>query len=619
MRDCPLSIVGVDVRNFVRPASSDIVVHHQAIYKARCAALIDVAGGRAITAAAKHHGVDPRTVGRDCEIAMELALDGLRVGFRACIPFRHRRPKLAPAEALIEAPITKGPYAFSQLLMRCVKLKKLVDDYKGALPGGNRKVRTFDRLFGQFKATVRAELSDKDYPFTVKDEGRRALLTYIKRVRLARLEAGAADVEDSQPNVVRFSQLFHLAPLDRIEFDAHKVDVDWHLNLEAPNGKFAKRHIECVTLLAAICAVSRYLLGYVLVLGSYNRLDVLRLFHRVLSPWHPRQLIVPDMQYPVGAQLGLPVNEHGEGPRGVAIAGDNALAHHADVCVENLVAHYRGILNFGPAHVPEVRPYVEALFRLLEQGALRQIAGGFQPETRTHGKTRTSFLSADDHPFHYEGLADLMDVIAAGYNVTPHSGLGGRTPASVLNTHLASGWSWYSSDALADASRLTTMRFFPRIRGDGSTGRLPFVQYYDAHYRSQKLMGRRDLVGQRFPAEANLEDLRHVVLLNPEDGAPWSRLTALPPWDRTPHDLHLRQQIIRARNRGLLELVGSRDAIEAYHAFTREQAAQGKASPDLYARVDAQFKPSSLATNEASTRPVVLPRRGPTSFAHRKD
>lgn len=620
MRNRYLAIVGENVLSFVRPHAEELPEPHRALYEARCAAVIDVAGGVPVTTAGRHHIVDPRTVGRDCEIAMEMALDGLRVGFRACIPFKHRCPKPLPSGVCADPqPILKGPHAFSRLLVACTKIKKLVEEYKGALPDGERKVRTFDRLVDQMHAAARAQFGGQGYPFTAKDEGRRALLSYLKRIRQARLSVGAADVEDSEPNVTRFSQIFHLAPLDRIEFDAHKIDTDWVFAIEAPNGKCALRRIECVTLLAAICASSRYLLAYVLVLGTYNRLDVLSLFHKVLSPWQPRELIVPDMYYPEGAQLGLPINDQGAGPRGIVIAGDNALAHHADVCIDGLVNHHRGILNFGPAHTPEVRPIIEAFFRLLEQGALRQLAGAFQPETRSNSKTRTSFLRAEDHPFHHEGMADLMDVVAAGYNVTPHAGLGERTPASVLNTHLASGWSWYCSDTRTDASKLTTVRFPAKIRGEASIGRLPFIQYYDVHYRSQKLNGRRDLVGRSLTAEANLQDLRHIVLLSEDDGTPWSRLTALPPWDRSPHDLHLRQQIMRARRRKLLEIVGSRDAIESYHNLTREQALRGTAPPDLYARVDAHFRPAAVSTADASAASAVVPRRGRTTFAHSKD
>lgn len=612
-------IVGMDIRTLVRPDARDIPEQHRASYSARCQALIDVAGGLAVAVAAKTHGVDPRTVARDSETATEPASDGSLIGFRACVPYRNRRTGSCSSDDYVEAPHKKAPHAFTRLLRSYPRARDLADKYVGALPTGNRKVRSFDRLFDHFRAAVREQHGTSGYPFDVADEGRRALLNYLKRLRRERLEAGASEVESVEPNITRFSQIFHLAPMDRVEFDAHKVDVDWEVTLTANNGKTARRRFQSITVLAAICAASRYLLAYVLVLGAYNRLDVLRLFHKVLSPWRPRQLLVPNMGYVEGATLGLPVNDRGVGPRGVVIAGDNALAHHAHICVDNLLAHHRGVLNFGPAHVPEIRPIVESFFRILEQGALRDLAGGFQPKTRSDGKVRTSFVRAEDHPFHHEAFEDLLDVIASGYNCTPHSGLGGRTPASVLGTHLASDWSWYCAGAPEDAAQLTTVRFTAHIRGGFKSGKAPFVEYCGAIYRSLKLSGRPDQAGKDFPAAVNLLDLRHVILLNPYDGAPWTRLRALPPWDRTPHDQHLRQQIIRAKTRGVLSLAGSRDAIEAFHAFTREQALAGHSPPDLHARVDAVMRAVSTEAGETRNPAPTFPRGERTSFANTKD
>ena len=131
-------------------------------------------------------------------------------------------------------------------------------------------------------------------------------------------------------------------------------------------------------------------------------------------------------------------------------------------------------------------------------------------------------------------------------------------------------------------------------------------------------MGRWDLLGRRFRSEVNIEDLRYLVLLDSDTGCPWSRLTALPPWDRSVHDLHLREQIIRARNRGLLEINGAQDAIEAYHAFTREHALSGATPPDLFARISSQ-SPRQNAPTSGRPPQVVRPRSGFTSFSNSKD
>jgi putative transposase len=613
-----LDIVGYDLRQFVRPFDDLIPARHRLSFQKRCKALEDVAGGASISAVAKHHHINHRTVRNDAKKAMQMGPDGRLLGYRACIPYRFRKRAIDTQSSPVP-PHHKYACALTRLLASDSRIQKCADGYKGRLPDGRSKCANFDRHVKNFLALVRSVHGDDVYPFNTSDQGRRALLRYHQRKRQALRDAGAAEVEATEPSIKRFNQLFTLAPLDRVEFDAHKIDVDWSIEIPRPDGHIVTRTIQCISLLALVCAVSRYLISFVLVLGAYNRLDVLRLFYRALTPWRPRELLVPSMAYPEGAQLGLPADALGNLPRGNLIAGDNALAHHAELTVDNLLHHHRGILNFGHAHVPEGRPIIEAFNRRLEQGALRNIAGGFQPETRANGAKRaTSCLRATDHPLHWEALLDLIDVIAAGYNVTPHSGLNNRTPASVLDTHLASQWTWKATDSSHDAKQLTTVRFTARIRGDKSSGRHPFVQFQEAHYRSQRLMGQWTLVGREFPAELNFEDLRHIVLLDPDDGTPWSRLTALPPWDRSRHDLHLRQQIIRARKRGLLEITGSADAIEAYHDFTREQALSGEQAPDLYAQSETQRTPLST-TSFNWQPPAVTPRAGFTSFAHRKD
>jgi len=618
-------IVGVDLRTWPRPPVDGIDEEYQASYLSRCNALQAVAGGMSFRAAAARYGADPRTVANDAEKAPQLHTDKKPLGFRACIPFRHRLPKPPSDKTVPVAPPTKGAaYSFSRLLDAYSDLKDLVLAYNGPLPSGKAKARAFDRHFGSFKAKARTLLEKDTYPLCEPDEGRRALLNYHKRVRNQRREAGGAEVDGTPPTTKRFNQLFTLAPLDRCEFDAHKQDVDWVLDIPHPDGQLVQRRITKVTLLALVCAASRYLLSHLLVLGEYNQFHVLRLFSNALKPWSPRELIVPNMHYAEGAVLGLPFDEHDCCGRPIVSAGDNAMSHLAKLPVDNLVDHFRGVFNFGRAHVPEGRPIIEAFFRRLEQGALRGIAGGFHPQSRANEKkVATSYLRSEDHPLHWEGMLDLMDVIASGHNVTPHSGLHNRLPKTVLHTHLASGWTWQATEAARDALRVATIRLHVRIRGDEAARRQPFVQYKDAIYRSQRLNGQWGRIGDSFPAEVSIEDLRHLVLLDPTDHTPWSRLAALPPWQQSPHDLHLRQLINTARHRGLIDIAGAGDAVKAYHAFAHEEALKARTVADQFARLQIQHGvPANTNGNPAGPAvppPVVHPRAGRTSFALRKD
>lgn len=612
------TLVGIDIRTWSDPQVDMLPKGKRANFRKRRDALIAVTGGSSFRAAGRAHEVDPRVVQKDAQQAVLLHPDGKPWGFRACIPYKIRQSRLAE-NTNPKPPTNKRPHALLQLLASSKEISMYVDGYSGSLPTGKAACRSFDKHVKGFHALVRRIHGDNVYPFDVPDHGRRALLHHHRKIRQQRLEAGAADVDMREPEIRRFNQLFQIGVLDRVEFDAHKTDVDWQMLVPGPNGQTIPRHIKSITLYAMVCSVSRYLISYVLIFGEPNKVDVLRLFSRSLRRWKRRSLIVPKMEYPDGAILGLPEGRSLGTARAIVTAGDNALAHHAELTRGNLLNYQRGIIHFGPAHVPETRPIIEAFFRRLEHGALRQIAGAFQPADKSDPKVATSYLRAEDHPLHWEALYDLIDVIAAGYNVTQHSGLGDRTPAEVLQEGLRSAWAFSVSDPEKDADRLTTIRFKAKIRGNKGDGRHPFIEYKGARYRSQRLMGQWGRIGQYFQAEANIEDLRHVVLLDPKEGIPWSRLAALSPWNRSPHDLNLRQQVIRARSRKLLVITGAEDAVAAYHEFVRGQVRSTRGPADALARLESRPRvqePGPAMSTKVSRPP---PRSGRTSFANRKD
>ncbi|HEX7323795.1 MAG TPA: hypothetical protein VF292_00385 [Rhodanobacteraceae bacterium] len=609
----------VDIRQYPNPNPESLPEKQRAEYARRRAALTDVLGGSTIRSAAKQHHVNRSTLADDRQKFHALGPDGKPLGFRACIPWRFR--KESPDRPPTQVPTKKAPGAFTRLVAATPGAQDAIDRFAAPLPTGKRKNTKFDALHRTILALVTKVHGKDGYPFDTPDRGRRALLAYIKRARKTRQCAKAAAVEGTSPRIMRLSQIFQLNPLDRVEYDAHTIDVDMRLKVPAPDGGHVLRAIKQVTLLAAICPVSRYLLGYILKFGAYNEIDVLRLFHKVLLPWQPRQLIVPGMAYAPGAVLGLPAACDGRALRAVVSAGDNAFAHHAKAVRGNLLRHHRGVLHFGPAHVPEVRPMIEAFFRRIEQGALRSIAGGFHPGSRSGDpRSASTLLSADDHPLHWEGMYDLMDVLASGHNVTPHSGLHERLPVDALRDYLASGaWAFEVADPVADARQLLTVRVHPVVRGNKKAGKVPYIEWQGARYRSPKLDCSWSQVGVPQNADVYLEDVRTMVLLD-TDGTVWSKLTAMSPWDRTPHDLALRQKVNSARHRGLIRIVGGDDAIDAYNRFVMAEAAAGNRSAEQYGQL--AYGATGVATTPkpvSHPRLDVAPRAGRFSFERTKD
>ncbi|MCD9127677.1 hypothetical protein [Luteimonas fraxinea] len=502
------------------------------------------------------------------------------------------------------------------------QLKGMIEAYTGSLPTGKAKNRRFDALHKAFVKSVGELHGANAYPLGTADKGRRQLLRYLRRLRRKWLDAGAPVEDRPQANANSLRDFLELRPLERVEFDAHAVDVELRIEVEKPDGTTALLSIRRLTLLTIICTVTRYLLAHLLVLGEYNRLHVLRVFRKALLPWRPRELLVPGLSYPKGARLGLPVDSRGGIARPIIIAGDNAMSHHATIARQGLHRHHRGLLNFGRAKSPEARGLQEAFFYLIERGALRGLPGGFEPGS--DGKRRpANALRAEDYPLQWQALQDTMEVVCAGYNVTPHNGLHQRMPLQAVDAHLATGWLREVSESERDARGLTTIRIHPTIRGGSGSGRYPYIEYQGAIYRSEKLRQARSRVGEKVNAEVDVDDLTSIVLLD-DHGMPWSRLQALPPWHRTPHDLHLRQQINRMRNRALFSVVGADDAVAAYADCCRAAALNQHRTVDAYARVSQEVLPSTRAVITPESSPseeqeVEVPRTGRTSFATRRE
>jgi putative transposase len=586
-----------------------------AAYNKRKAALRSVVRGNSMLAAAKANGVQRNTLIKMVNTCAAMAPDGKPWGWRVCLPHRVRVPS---AKQTSPVPAKSGPGAFGRLLRALPGVAPMLADFHKPLPTRERRSTAFERLFEKFLAAVRKHTLGVGYPFNAGDKGRRALLEHLKRIRQ---DLPQSECEEEYTDVTQAKQLkevFDFGMMERLEFDAHRMDADFCLEVEDGSGKTVLREISYVWLLLIIDAASRLVLGWSLVVGrGYSQIDVLRLFNRALTPWVPRDLLAPEMKYVPESGVGTVVAT-GRLLRGVLSAIDNAMAHHAKLTTTNATRHMRGVLHLGPAHVPETRGVLEALFRQMENGAIRHLPGGFEPARGADTPKRaTTADSAEQHPLNPVALHDLMDVVIAGYNATPLTALGEQSALAVVRRFVSGGgWTFESSRTPADASNLALLRLTVTIKGNRKEGRQPYVNYRRARYRAFGLRDRWDWVGQEVQAVISMEDLRYITLLTVK-GDVLVRLTALPPWSRTRHDFDMRKLIIRWSNRGLFSIVGVDDAISAYRTFVRTHAHQ------LPAAVDQLAKHSSctpLAPTSQTQAPVVFaPRGGRVSFDHSKD
>ena len=604
-----------DIEHWIEPDLQTFLPDVVQEYERRKKAFTAVIRGKSIVAAANDNEVNRKTLTKMLSDCTQLSRDGREWQWRVCLPNRARTQKDTEVPKVPDGP---RPGAFTQLLRAIPELPSLLAGYTKALPTRERRSPAFEKFLEKFLATIRKVTQGVGYPFNAGDKGRRSIQTHIQKLRQ---ELPIDDSEEEQTELIHAKQLkevFQFNVMERLEFDAHRMDADFVVEVEDANGVTALRQISYVWLLLVIDSVSRLVLGWSLVIGrGYSQVDVLRVFMKSLLPWEPRELLAPEMEYVRDSGIGT-IPAVGRLLRGMLTAADNALAHHAKLTTSNLTTHFKGVLSLGPSHVPETRGILEALFRKLEDGAIRHLPGGFEPQRdRDTPKRSTTSEQSDSHPLNLIALGDLLDVIICGYNFTPLAALGDRTPIDVVRTHVnGGGWAFESPQSDKDAFKLAQMRVPITIRANRKKRRQPFVNFIRARYRAHGLMDRWDLVGKKFQGVLNFEDLRYIDVLD-EHGDLFVRLTALPPWSRTKHDLDLRKLIIRWTNRKLFSIVGVDDAVDAYRTFVRRNVTAMPAAVDQTAKYHQHHQSRSAKT--ATPTPVYVPRNGLFNFDNMKD
>lgn len=581
-------------------------------YARRHRALADYMSGATLAGAAKHHGISRSTLKRLVELASRLDPAGSPYGFRVCIPyFRADTPPLDGDKP--QTPLSAAPHSFTKLLASNATIRDLVLTFDGPLPVGRKHSAAFDRLHRQF--TKQLGKNTHLYPLDTRDKGRRALLEYLRRHRRDNnlVASGISTQSPKQPAVERLDQLFPLTPFMRTEYDAHDVDVKWHIEVLGPGNAWVTRSISKVLFLVAIDAVSRLVISWLLIFGrGYRQFDLMEMFAKGMCPWKPRTITVPGLCYVAGSGMPSGMMSNDLAPRSLLTAGDNFSGHQAPLIVHNMLHTHLGVWNWAQAHIPEKRPIVESFFRHLEHGALRDIAGGFVPATtRGEKPTAANCLDPMRHPLNVQALQELMDVIVTAYNADAHRGLRDKSPLQVLSEYIEhGGWIWQSRLSKDHAQKMTLMHIYVTIRGSRKQSRQPFVQWKGARYRSDALINRFDLVGKKFKASIPSQDLRWMTLYD-ESGDVLVRLPALHPWHAQKHDVRLREQITKWDHAKVLSIRGVDDAIAAYHHYVRETAHANQTSADQYARhQQAQQALPKKRKSRSTAAPLTTPREG---------
>lgn len=364
--------------------------------------------------------------------------------------------------------------------------------------------------------------------------------------------------------------------LQRVEMDAHKLDGRFCVSMPEIGGGTKERIVHRLWVIVLIDVVSRVVLGYFMSIGKeVSANDVLRAIKRSLVKWVPRPVSFSEHPYRPGAGLLSSLGEDFVGLCWEETSVDGALAETCKSVATALRDAVGSVLltpdnSFSKRRSLDDRPFIEAFFR--------NIAGkGFQRLSNTTGgkaserKERNPEAVALTSRFQYEYAEEILDVLIANYNATPHSGIGKRTPLAYAKFLYECGQTSIRHADPSTVESLLSVRKLCRVCGGAKVGRSVYVDFFYARYTNELLQNRQDLVGSSIWVINHKEDDARVVLASSKDGMPLGVLRAGSPWHISPHSLTLRKAIYQAQAHGKFHVTASADAIESFLTYVESQ------------------------------------------------
>ena len=421
----------------------------------------------------------------------------------------------------------------------------------------------------------------QEWPFNTESRGYYSVCRYVNKIMAANPRALADSV--GGPDLVRKLKTGDGTSrpvskfMQRVEMDAHKLDGRFCVSIPQVGGGFQEKIVHRLWVIVVIEVVSRAVIGYYLSMGrEVSMVDVLRVLKRSLGRWVPRKVSFCDTPYMAGAGLLSSLGDEFVGLCWSETCVDGALAETSEHVRNALQDAVHSVLldpktSYAKRHSKDDRPFIEAYFRNLAGRGFQRLSNttGAKPQDKQGRNPEAVALTSR---FQYEYAEELLDVLIANYNATPHSGIGNRTPleyAKFLHKNSVGDFRYADPDLV---EKLLSFRKLCMVRGGAQTGRAPFVDFYYAKYTNSLLQSRQDLVGAKIWVIWNKEDDGRFALASTVDGTSLGIVRAAPPWNISPHNLMIRKTIAQLAKLGKLSLEASSDAIEVFLQFVETQS-----------------------------------------------
>lgn len=514
---------------------------------------------------------------------LEVHQDGEVWGWRGLIPWIRINSYERKTRVAVDQFGGGGAGALTFLFKIYPELRKkfetrILGSAKGRLSTIKRgKIKHFKWLIDELRALGLEERME--WPFNTEKLGYVSICGYIKTVwdqnpHKAAFIIGGEDAKQKLLSGDGAERPIEL-PYQRVEMDAHKIDGIFSVSIPQPTGGYIQKIIHRLWVVVILDVVTRSVIGYHLSMRKeVSKIDVLRAIKMALTRWKRPPISFGEHAYLPNANLPSGMAEQYVGVCWDEISVDGALSLTCK-SVEEVVKTVTACTfispknSFATRRSKDDRPFIETFFRQIGSRGFQQLTN-----TTGHSPKKKSAKYPDEiaitSQFQLEYAKELLDVLIANYNATPHSSLGGRSPLEYLSFRASQGISFRYADEQS-VSSLITYRKLCTVKGGYQKGRRPYVNFAHGQYSNDTLAQRHDLIGKKIWIVSHLEDDVRVVLASTTDGQPLGVLRVGPPWHKLPHSLEVRNSVASYIRNGKLRLHSGADAIEVFIEFFEQQ------------------------------------------------
>ncbi|WP_164826768.1 hypothetical protein, partial [Paenibacillus alginolyticus] len=553
-------------------------------------------------------GVSPRNLYRLVSRCIEIDENGVPWGFRALIPYKTLKKYALNVINKKHNP-SRHTGEFKLLLNKYPEIKELIDDL---YLGRNRKIlEPAMKPLNIHKRFVDAckdnKISLTQYPFNTDRLGIRSLYRYLQRLGQdnfgkASIRYGHdAEQKSQKSGKGEQNQPVTRTPFQRVQFDAHRIDGVFAVQLITPEGDSVVKVLERFWILTLIDVSTRCVIGKSISLNKeYSASDVMTCIRNAVMPHEKMTLTIDGLSFNEVGGYHSEVFPELEWSVFDVICFDNAKSHLANLVKDRLRNLLGCATNLGPVDLPMRRGIIERFFQTLEENGFHRLINttGSNPNDP---RRKNPEEKAIQYKITFEHLKELVEVLISNYNGTPHGGIYHQSPLELLAKRITNGIIPRQLEKLKRSEMLFLQTTIIRtIRGSIKNGKRPYIQYEGVEYRSDRLSHSAHLIGTDISLHVNVDDLRTIKAFLP-DGSEIGYLTAVGKWSLTAHTLQMRKAINQLVLRRLIHYTHWDDPIFIYTNYLMNQAINGKKkAANKITHVQEVIKESKATSNKVS-------------------